>query len=98
MIKLVEYEDAKLARNKIFILTKLDLLLVIDQGINTRCVGAVEVIQCSHTCSSSAACSCMVIHDVNPSRVVRPCALDAAPPRYSTHTGKKHRASRLLGP
>ena len=43
-------------------------------------------------------CSCMVVRHVNPSRAFRPCAPDAAPLRYPTHTGKKRHAFRLLGP
>jgi len=43
-------------------------------------------------------CSCMVVYHVNPSCAVCLCATDAAPPRYPTRPGKKHRASRLLGP
>jgi len=40
----------------------------------------------------------MVVHHINPSCAVCPYAPDAAPPRYPTCTGKKHRASGLLGP
>jgi hypothetical protein len=43
-------------------------------------------------------CGCVVVRHINPSRAVRPCAPDAAPPRYPTCTGRKCRASRLLGP
>jgi hypothetical protein len=49
-------------------------------------------------------CSCVVVHHVHPpladhpSRSVRPCALDVAPPRYPTRTGRKRCASGLLGP
>jgi len=46
----------------------------------------------------AVSCSCLVIHHTNPSPAVRPCALDAAPPRYPTRVGKKHCASGLLGP
>ena len=43
-------------------------------------------------------CSCVVIHHVNPSRAVCPCAPDVAPSMYPTHAGKKRRVSGLLGP
>jgi len=43
-------------------------------------------------------CSCVVIHHTNLSSTGRPCALDAALSRYPTRVGKKHCASRLLGP
>jgi len=43
-------------------------------------------------------CSCVVVHHVNPSRAVRLCAPDAAPPRYATRAGKKRHVSGLLGP
>jgi len=40
----------------------------------------------------------MVVHHTNPSLVVHPDALDAAPLRYPTCAGKKRCASGLLGP
>jgi hypothetical protein len=49
-------------------------------------------------------CNCVVVRHVHPpladrpSRAVRPCAPDAAPPRYPTRTRRKRCASGLLGP
>jgi len=52
-----------------------------DHGITTRRAGAAEATRCSRARRSSA----MQLRgrpSAHPSRVVRPCALDAAPPRY----------------
>jgi hypothetical protein len=49
-------------------------------------------------CIVAVPCSCVVIHNVNPTHAVHPCAPDVAPLRYPTHAGKKRRASGLLGP
>ena len=38
-------------------------------------------------CIVAMSCSCVVVHHVNLSRAVCPCALDAAPLRYPTRTG-----------
>ena len=46
----------------------------------------------------AVSCSCVVVHHVNPSCAVRPCAPNAAPLRYPTRAEKKRHASRLLGP
>jgi hypothetical protein len=52
----------------------------------------------------AVSCSCVVIRHVHPplanrpSRAVRLCAPDVAPPRYPTRMGRKRCASGLLGP
>ena len=52
-----------------------------DHGITTRRTGAAEATRCSRAHRNSA----MQLRgrpSTRPSRAVRPCALDAAPPRY----------------
>jgi len=52
-----------------------------DHGITTRRAGAAEAHRCSRACRSSAVQLCGRL-SARPSRAVRPCAPDAAPPRY----------------
>ena len=52
-----------------------------DHGITTRLAGAAEATRCSRACRSSAV-QLRGRPSAHPSRAVRPCAPDAAPPRY----------------
>ena len=78
---LKDYENATLAGKQKFDLINQDLLLVIDHGITTRRTGAAEATRCSRTRRSSAVQLQGRLY-VRPLRAVRPCAPDAAPPRY----------------
>jgi hypothetical protein len=53
MYHLMDYEDATLAKTKIFDLINQDKLLVIDHRITTRRAGAAEATRRSHARSSS---------------------------------------------
>ena len=93
----MDYEDATLAKKKIFDLINKDQLQVIDHGITTRRADAAEAIGVVVRVVA-VSCSCVVVHHTNPSPVVHPCAPDAAPLRYPTRARKKRCASGLLGP
>jgi len=86
LIPLKGYEVATLAEKQNFDPINQELPLVMDHGITTRRAGAAEATQCSRARQSSAV-QLRGRPSTCPSRVVRPCAPDAAPPRYPNIQG-----------